>query len=96
MHSLYPSNCAQHTFYSVISEKAGDDSGAVEVENVELTVMDDISSSDSSSHATSHLGKDNSSSDEEGGDSSDSEEERYKILYTTFAVVNIWHAYTYM
>lgn len=56
------------------------------MENIELTVMDDISSSDSSSHPASHLGKDNSSSDGEGCDSSDSEEERCKNFSCKYTV----------
>ena len=47
--------------------------GSVDVENIELTVMDDISSPSVPLNA----GKHNSSSDEEGGDSSGSEEDRY-------------------
>ena len=49
------------------------DPSSVNVENIELTVMDDISSP----LVPSNSGKDNSSSDEEGGDSSGSEEDRY-------------------
>ena len=61
--------CTPHRVLSMTPEKEE----AVDVENIELTVMDDISSPP----APSNSGRDNSSSDEEGGDSSGSEEDRY-------------------
>lgn len=74
-------------------EDIGEDPGSLDVDNVELTVMDDISSPESP-HIISHSGNDNSSSDEEGDDSSGSEEERYVFttvtdLIFTCAVLNL-------
>ena len=52
------------------------EAGSVDVENVELTVMDDISSPESPLSGTPHSGKGDSSSEE---DSSGSDEERYRV-----------------
>ena len=52
------------------------EAGSVDVENVELTVMDDISSPESPLSGTPHSGKGDSSSEE---DSSGSDEERYSL-----------------
>jgi hypothetical protein len=63
----------QYRVLSMTPEKEEiQDPSSVNVENIELTVMDDISSP----LVPSNSGKDNSSSDEEGGDSSGSEEDR--------------------
>ena len=67
------------------------EAGSVDIENVELTVMDDISSPESPLSGTPHSGKGDSSSEE---DSSGSDEERYSVC--SCAYIDLLYVYMYM